>query len=264
MKNYWKGYGQLMVNGFTKFKDKFKGFENQYVVIGGTACELLMESEELTFRATKDIDIVLIVEAMTAEFGKVFWEYVKEAEYEHKNKSTGNMQFYRFTSPQNKDYPYMIEIFSKKPDFILLDENAVLTPLPIDDEISSLSAILLNNAYYDLLKSGQIILDGIPVLKEVCLIPFKAKAWLDLTARKANGEMVDSKNIIKKHKNDVFRLGQLISEETRQVLDEEIATDMKCFLNEMEKETIDMKSLGIKGLNQKSIINLLRKCYGTE
>lgn len=252
-----------MVTGFTKFKEKFQGFEDQYVVIGGTACDLLMENENMSFRATKDVDIVLIVESITAEFGKAFWEYIKEAEYEHKNKSTGNTQFYRFTSPKSKEYPFMIEIFSKKPEFIALDENAVLTPLPIDDEISSLSAILLNNAYYDLLKNGQVILDGIPVLKEVCLIPFKAKAWLDLTERKEKGVSVDSKNI-KKHKNDIFRLGQLITEESRQALNEEIEADMKRFLNEIEKENIDLKSLGIRGFSQKSIINLLQNCYGIE
>lgn len=186
---------------------------------------------------------------------------IKEAEYEHKNKSTGNTQFYRFTSPKSKEYPFMIEIFSKKPEFIVLDENAVLTPLPIDDEISSLSAILLNDAYYDLLKDGQVVLDGIPVLKEICLIPFKAKAWLDLTERKKNGESVDSKNI-KKHKNDVFRLAQLITAESRQALDEEIEADMKRFLNELE--TVDLKALGIRGFSQESIIRLLRNCYGIE
>lgn len=94
-----------MINGFTKFKEQFKGYENQYVIIGGTACDLIMENEELPFRATKDIDIVLIVEAITADFGKRFWEYVKEAEYEHLNKSTGKAQFYRFTSPKSKNYP---------------------------------------------------------------------------------------------------------------------------------------------------------------
>ena len=153
-----------MVSGFTKFKERFQGFENQYVIIGGTACDLIMENEELPFRATKDVDIVLIVESITAEFGRQFWEYVKEAGYEHLNKSTGNTQFYRFTSPKSKEYPYMIEIFSRNPDFIILEDDAVLTPLPIDDEISSLSAILLNEAYYELLKTGQMMVDGIPVL----------------------------------------------------------------------------------------------------
>lgn len=61
-----------MVTGFTKFREKFQGFEDQYVVIGGTACDLLMENEDMTFRATKDIDIVLIVESITSEFGKAF------------------------------------------------------------------------------------------------------------------------------------------------------------------------------------------------
>ena len=61
-----------MVSGFTKFKERFQGFKNQYVIIGGTACDLIMENEELPFRATKDVDIVLIVESITAEFGRQF------------------------------------------------------------------------------------------------------------------------------------------------------------------------------------------------
>lgn len=250
-----------MVTGFTKFKERFRGFENQFVVIGGTACDLIMENEELPFRATKDIDLVLIVESITSDFGKQFWEYIKEAGYEHKNKSTGEAQFYRFTSPRSKEYPYMIEIFSRNPEFITLHEDAVLTPLPIDEEILSLSAILLNETYYELLKNGQIIIDGIPVLKATCLIPFKVKAWLDLSERKAKGESVDSKNI-KKHKNDVFRLAQLITADTRQILSAEIMEDMKLFLTEMKNEDIDMKSLGIRGRNKEKIIELLFKCYG--
>lgn len=252
-----------MINGFTKFKEQFKGYENQYVIIGGTACDLIMENEELPFRATKDIDIVLIVESITADFGKRFWEYVKEAEYEHLNKSTGKAQFYRFISPKSKDYPYMIEIFSRNPDFIVLEGDAVYTPLPIDDEISSLSAILLNESYYELLKNGQVILDGIPVLSPTCLIPFKAKAWLDLKERRSNGEQIDSKNI-KKHKNDVFRLVQLISADTKQIINEEIAADMRKFLSEIENEDIDLKSIGIRGINKTTIIDLLYNCYGLQ
>ena len=127
-----------------------------------------------------------------------------------------------------------------------MEEDAILTPLPIDDEISSLSAILLNEAYYELLKTGQLMVDDIPVLSPTCLIPFKAKAWLDLTERKLNGEQIDSKNI-KKHKNDVFRLAQLITANTRQLLSPEIEKDMKEFLFKITDETVDLKSLGIRG-----------------
>ena len=91
-----------------------------------------------------------------------------------------------------------------------MENDTVLTPILVDDEISSLSAILLNEAYYELLKTGQKMVDGIPVLSPTCLIPFKAKAWLDLKERKLNGDQVDSKNI-KKHKNDEFRLALLIT-----------------------------------------------------
>lgn len=250
-----------MVNGFTKFKEAFQGFEKEYVVIGGTACDLIMENEALPFRATKDIDIVLIVEAITVEFGKKFWEYVKEAEYEHINKSSGKAQFYRFTSPKAKEYPYMIEIFSRNPNYIVLPEETKLTPIPFDDEVSSLSAILLNKSYYELLKNGQMILDGIPVLKPTCLIPFKAKAWLDLSERKLKGEKVDSKNI-RKHKNDVFRLAQLITKNTKQELEKEIADDMKQFSHKMMNEDVDLKSIGVRGVNKDTIIQILYDCFG--
>ena len=93
-----------------------------------------------------------------------------------------------------------------------------------------------------------------------CLIPFKAKAWLDLKERKLNGEQVDSKNI-KKHKNDVFRLAQLITANTRQVLSSEIAEDMKKFLSEIADETVDLKSLGIRGTDKQKIIDMLYLCY---
>ena len=83
-------------------------------------------------------------------------------------------------------------------------------------------------------------------MRPTCLIPFKAKAWLDLTERKLNGEQIDSKNI-KKHKNDVFRLAQLITANTRQLLSPEIEKDMKEFLFKITDETVDLKSLGIRG-----------------
>ena len=48
-------------------------------------------------------------------------------------------------------------------------------------------------------------LDGIPVLDEAAIIPFKARAWFDLTKERQVGNRGDEKNI-KKHRNDVARL----------------------------------------------------------
>ena len=119
----------------------------------------------------------------------------------------------------------------------------------------------IEEAVDELLKTGQLMVDGIPVLSPTCLIPFKAKAWMDLKERKLNGEQVDSKNI-KKHKNDVFRLAQLITANTRQVLSPEIAEDMKKFLSEIADETVDLKSLGIRGTDKKKMTDMLYQCYG--
>ena len=68
-----------MVRGINSFREWFRGYEEQYAIIGGAACDLLMTDEGLEFRATKDIDLVLIVEAIDAGFGKRFWEYVVDA-----------------------------------------------------------------------------------------------------------------------------------------------------------------------------------------
>ena len=53
-----------MVRGINSFRDWFRGYEEQNAIIGGTVCDLLMAAEGLTLRATKDIDLVLIVEAV--------------------------------------------------------------------------------------------------------------------------------------------------------------------------------------------------------
>jgi len=84
-----------MVFGLESFKTWFKGYDNQFVIIGGTACDLLMNAEGIDFRATKDIDMVLIVESLTADFGHRFWEYVKEGGYQHKSKSSGEGVYVR-------------------------------------------------------------------------------------------------------------------------------------------------------------------------
>ena len=61
------------------------------------------------------------------------------------------------------------------------------------------------------------------------MIPLKAKAWLDLTERKSKGGQVDSKNI-RKHKNDIITLSDLLSQEIRMILPDSIAGDMEKFL----------------------------------
>lgn len=56
-----------MVKGLDVFQNWFADHADQYVLIGGTAASLTMEDAGLDFRATKDLDIVLHVEALTPQ-----------------------------------------------------------------------------------------------------------------------------------------------------------------------------------------------------
>ena len=70
---------------------------------------------------------------------------------------------------------------------------------------------------------------------------------------------MDSRNI-KKHKNDVFRLAQLLDQESKH-LDDEVWGDMEQFLLKMENEMIDLKSIGVSGSSKMQILNQLYRCY---
>ncbi len=79
-----------MVRGMDLFREHFAGFEDRYVLIGGAACDLAMQDAGLDFRATKDLDIVLCVEALDAEFVEAFWAFVKRGGY--KQQRAGGFQ----------------------------------------------------------------------------------------------------------------------------------------------------------------------------
>ncbi len=154
----------------------------------------------------------------------------------------------------------MLELFSRKPDMLIFSEGAHLTPIPLDEEISSLSAILLNDAYYAFLHSGKRTIEDIPLVGPEHLIPLKARAWLDLTGRKGAGEAIDARTIAK-HKNDVFRLYRVLDPAFKTGLPKEIRDDMGAFLDAMESEPVDLKNLGIKDQGLDSILDELRRLY---
>jgi hypothetical protein len=51
-----------MVKGLDVFKNHFASYTENYSIIGGVACMIAFEKVGLSFRATKDLDIVLFVE----------------------------------------------------------------------------------------------------------------------------------------------------------------------------------------------------------
>lgn len=249
-----------MVRGIERFRNYFKDHTDKYVMIGGTACDIAMSQMGLDFRATKDLDIVLVVEAVDAEFGSLFWEFVKEGQYQNKQKSTGKSLFYRFDAPKDDTFPYMLELFAREPNILELLPNSHLTPIPLDEQVSSLSAILLDDEYYNFIISGKSLADGLPLILQEYLIPLKAKAYLDLWQIKNDGGRIDSKDL-KKHKNDVFRLYQILSADVRIPLPESIAYDFRRFLDAITENPPDVKNLGIRQTSVDEVLGNLKTVY---
>lgn len=252
-----------MVKGLDVFRAWFADYPDQYILIGGTAATLAMEEAGLEFRATKDLDIVLHVEALTPAFGKTFWKFIEAGGYEIRQASdTGKPTFYRFQQPTDNNFPAMVELFSRTPDSLRPIEGGRLTPIPFDEAVSSLSAILLDDTYYAFIMAGRREVDGLPWVGEDRLIPLKAVAWLELSARKEQGAQVDAKNI-RKHANDVLRLSQLLAPATRILLDAKIADDMRRFLDVAAADaSLDPKALGLGRATLVDLLGRVAQAYG--
>lgn len=249
-----------MVKGLDLFRERFKALADRYVLIGGTACDLILEEAGLRFRATKDLDIVLCIESLDAAFGRVFWEFVNAGGYGTRESAEGKGRFYRFQKPADEAYPAMLELFSRAPDVLPIAEGSHLTPIPVGDEVSSLSAILLDADYYGWIQVGRQMIGDLPIVGPAYLIPLKARAWLDLRARRMTGEEVDSR-AIQKHKNDVFRLFQVIDPESDVQPPRRIVDDMGAFLDQVAVEGADLKALGLRTTSLETVMAGLRRLY---
>lgn len=220
----------ISINGLNNFRNFFKDNENNYVIIGGTACAIIFDEIGENFRATKDLDVVLLVENLNKDFENKLWNFIKEAGYTVET-SNNKKNFYRFKNPKSVDYPKMTELFSRRDDISIITD-AHIVPVHISDEISSLSAILLNDDYYKFMNNGKRVIDGLTVLDEKHLIPFKAKAWCELIERRKNGEEGQSKHI-KKHCRDIANLVTLLSSNTKVELFGQVKVDMQEFINNL-------------------------------
>ena len=186
--------------------------------------------------------MILILENRYQEFGKTLWAYIREGRYTAYQKQDGGVRFYRFDTKM-PGYPMRIELFSRNADF-QLEEDQHIIPYPLDEDTSSLSAILLDDDYYAFMMQGRKNIDGLPVLSAEYLIPFKMYAWLNLRSEKLASRHVNERDF-KKHKNDVFRLSLLLTPTSKLAVPQSVFEDFQQFLAAMETESIDLKQLGI-------------------
>jgi hypothetical protein len=223
-----------LVVGLDKFREFFAGQEDSYAIIGGSACDIIFNTAGIPFRATKDIDMVISVEVVSAEFAKVFADFLAAGGYEVREGTDGPRQFFRFQKPKDPAFPFMIELFSRKPDQFALPDDIHIVPIPVED--------------------------GVAILDERLLIPFKARAYLDLAKRKTEGGGGDSKDI-RKQMMDVFRLVQVLPGDEKVTLPDTVQGDLREFIDVVEsKETYDKKQSNLPFTLPEGIA-LLRAIY---
>lgn len=196
-------------------------------------------------RATDDIDMILVIEKMTPEFGQRFWEFIDEGKYENLQRKREDKEpvteLFRFLEPKN-GFPVQIELLSKYPDVLGVPTGFHLTPIPVGEEIPSLSAILLDEEYYRHTIDSSIIEEGICIANPLSLLCLKVKAFLNLTEEKKINPNVRSADI-KKHRDDVFKLlAMRIDPFTPVELSATMKDEVSVFINTME-ESLPNQSL---------------------
>ena len=203
-----------LVAGIEAFRDAMAGHEDKYVLIGGGACSLLFEGTPRDFRLTKDLDIVVLAASDDVEFGRALWSFVRTGGYTCGFREDGSSRYYRFSLPSERQesgigMPSEIELFShaKWP----VSDGVTIVPIPFDKGISSLSAILLDEDYYEFIKQGIISRYGVPLPDVLHIIPLKMRAHIDLNKRHDGGEHIRRRDLTK-HRGDVLALTDLLTD----------------------------------------------------
>lgn len=171
-------------------------------------------------------------------------------------------EYYRFTNPQDKTYPKQIELFARYTGILNLPPDAHIEPISVGEDLSSLSVILMDDNYYAFTIEHSRNIDDIHVASPEALICLKAKAYTEMLDRKAEGKLVDSRDI-EKHKKDIFRLIAMLPQDSHFTLPEKMKNDMNDFYQRVgELSNPDFfKNAGLRGLNAERLLELINTAF---
>lgn len=134
---------------------------------------------------------------------------------------------------------------------IRIEEEEQETADELDEEIRSLTKQASQKTY-------------IGGLTKECVDAFVSMVYLyDDQTMKVEFNCEDSKNI-KKHKNDVFRLTELIDPTVKIATPSGVYEDMQKFVDRMKNETVDVKQLGLVGRTKEQILQEIGELYAIQ
>ena len=249
-------------HGFDHFCDYLKGLESYYVIIGGGAASILMDDGGIGFRSTKDVDLVVLTRSK--ELTERILAYVKAGDFQTKESTERVPKYYRFTKPNNKDCPKMIEIFARNELGLELEKGQHIIPIK-DDSVDKLSAILLDDEYFDLIQKNLITSDsGIPIINAIANVCLKARAHRELFERKRDGDTtIDEKDILK-HLKDIWRLAAVLTGDESVALVGAPARDIAAAIIKLEKlpeEQFSQVTENIPGAGITKFMSALKKVF---
>jgi len=225
------------MHGVEIIREYLKNYPNFYVLIGGQACRILFEEKSLPFRTTVDYDIVLIMECASSDALLALKKMLEDGGYKYHKKADGKTCRYRFVEPSTYGFPKIIEIFSHLSD-VSLDLSNPIIPLEMPDDLSDISAILLNQEVYEFIKSNSKDHDGVMIPEALSLIALKAVAWHDNYVKSVNGEPVNKDNI-RKHFRDIVRLLQMVNRSETMKISGLIDKALRYLINMIEQQKYD-------------------------
>ena len=237
-----------MVTGLETFREYFQNFSKDYVVIGGIACELALESRGLDFRPTSDFDIVIVAGNSTHGFGLKLKQFIHDGKYKAKlRKSTGDPTFFCFLDPEEDSFPSKLELATGKP---FDDWKWDFAPLDAGDARSSLSAILFETDFYRFILDNAVVVHGISTMRLEGLIPLKCLAFLELSRRDNPSEKILAN--VEKHRQDIFRLADALPDGSFPLPEKVASTTAEALARIAEKPLAE---------NEAEILAMLRQFY---
>ncbi len=204
-----------MIRKIEHFCKHFADFQDAYALIGGAACTAWYSGQEIPFRATTDLDIVLVLENLDVRFAEALKDYIEQCGYRIREQVEleGGLPtrriLYRFSNPTDAAAPAQLELLSRRSENMHLSPQQHTAPLKAEEYYLGLSCILLDDEYYHFFRRHLSRERGIPRPTLAALIALKIKAYLNLAGQyraEAPHGSDQSRANIRKHRNDVFFL----------------------------------------------------------
>ncbi len=231
------------------------------------------------FRPTLDVDVVLILEALSSAFTERFHEYMAVYGYHGEAIGVDGLQRPRMfrLQTQHPDVPVQIEILSRRDDVLLLPAHQTLAPLKVEDKYANLSCILMDDVYYNFLRQHVTLVEGIPLPVKAALIALKVKAYLNIREMRKTapgGRRVPHEEEMNKHRNDVFfLLMDMVAQQDAISVPSSVAGDLQQFARILRQEDMWLpvsQSLRerrkqdkqvIRNLNLEMMLHMLRTLF---